>query len=113
MPDEPESNVQRVEFGKTGDDGTPPSLLIGPFTEWRVVVEGHVIPRLTGFHDGDKIALVVDGRFSASFEPEDAHQAAWLIAQALAIGEGYAWLGATSKDQPFAPIAGELKAPPT
>lgn len=80
-----------------------PDLLIGPFKEWRVQVEGRIIPNLTGFHDGDKIALVVDKRFSASFAPDDARQAAWLIAQALAIGAGYPSLGATSKDIPFAP----------
>jgi hypothetical protein len=85
-----------------------PDLLVGPFQERRVQVEGRVIPRLTGFHDGDKIALVVDHRFSASFAPDDARQAAWLIAQALAIGEGYAWLGADSKDQPFAPKAMQI-----
>ena len=81
-----------------------PPLLIGPFQEWRVVVEGRIIPRLTGFHDGDKIALVVDHRFSASFAPEDARQAAWLISQALAIGEGYTHLGAETKGYCFAPL---------
>jgi hypothetical protein len=104
--------VVRIEFGETLHDGTPPSLLIGPFTEYCVVVEGRDIPGLTGYPDGDKIALVVDRRFSASFAPEDAHQAAWLIAQALAIGAGYPWLGATSKNQPFAAQAMELKTPP-
>jgi hypothetical protein len=82
----------------------PEDLLIGPFEEWRVQVEGRIIPRLTGFKDGDKIALVLDGRWSASFNEEDARQAAWLIANALAIGEGYAFLGSANKDQPFAPM---------
>lgn len=81
-----------------------PDLLVGPFQEWRVQVDGRIIPRLTGFHDGDKIALVVDGRFSASFTEDDARQAAWLIAQAMAVGEGYPHLGADSKKQPFAPL---------
>jgi hypothetical protein len=82
----------------------PDDLLIGPFEEWRVQVDGRVIPRLTGFKDGDKIALVVDRRFSASFSEADARQAAWLIANALAIGEGYAFLGSPNKDKPFAPV---------
>lgn len=85
-----------------------PPLLIGPFQEWRVQVEGRIIPRLTGFHDGDKIALVVDHRFSASFSEADARQAAWLIAQALAIGEGYPSLGAATKQRPFAPLGSEI-----
>lgn len=85
-----------------------PELLVGPFKEWRVQVDGRIIPRLTGHKDGDKIALVVDGRFSASFAEDDAHQAAWLIAQAMAISEGYPHLGADEKRQPFAPMGGEL-----
>ena len=89
-----------------------PDLLIGPFQEWRVQVDGRLIPRLTGFKDGDKIGLVVDGRFSASFSVDDAYQAAWLIAQALAIGEGYPHLGAETKGRPFAPIACGLSSLP-
>ena len=85
-----------------------PSLLVGPFQEWRVVVEGRSIPRLTGFHDGNKIALVVDGRYSASFSEADARCAAWLIAQALAIGAGYSNLAAETKDRPFAPQIAEI-----
>ena len=97
-----------TQFPKPVDQ---PPLLIGPFEEWRVQVEGRIIPRLTGFRDGDKITLVVDRRFSATFAKEDAHQAAWLIAQALAIGEGYPSLGATDKRQPFAPIGMSMEAP--
>jgi hypothetical protein len=90
----------------------PPDLLIGPFEEWRVIVEGRIIPKLTGYHDGDKIGLVLDHRFSASFAPDDARQAAWLIANALAIGEGYSHLGALTKEQPFAPIGAQISAAP-
>lgn len=86
----------------------PPELLVGPFEEWRVMVEGRVIPRLTGYREGDKICLVVDRRFVACFSPEDARQAASLIAEALAIGEGYAWLGSENKDRPFAPKGMEM-----
>lgn len=86
----------------------PPELLVGPFTEWRVLVDGRIIPRLTGYHDGDKIALVVDGRFSASFAKDDAYQVAWLIAQAMAVSEGYPHLGAVSKERPFAPMGVQI-----
>lgn len=91
----------------------PIDPLVGPFQEWRVQVDGRIIPRLTGFYDGDKIALVVDKRFSASFAKEDVYQAAWLIAQAMAIGEGYSHLGAMNKDMPFAPIGTQLDSVPT
>lgn len=85
-----------------------PDLLVGPFKTWKVRVEGRIIPGLTGFPDGDKIALVVDGRFSASFSKEDAHSVAWLLANALAVGAGYPWLGAPNKDSPFAPEGHEI-----
>lgn len=89
-----------------------PDLLVGPFQEWRVQVDGRIIPRLTGFRDGDKIALVVDRRFSASFLEDDARQAAWLIAQAMAIGEGYSYLGAPNKERPFATMGVGLDSLP-
>ena len=86
----------------------PPQVLVGPFEIYKVQVDGRIIPRLTGYYEGDKIALVVDGRFSSSFHKEDAYQAAWLIAQALAIGAGYSHLGAENKDYPFAPLGAEI-----
>lgn len=89
-----------------------PPLLVGPFDTYRVVVDGRAIPRLTGFHDGDKIALVLDSRFSASFAEDDARQAAWLIANALAIGEGYPSMNASSKEMPFAPQMHEIELQP-
>lgn len=58
----------------------PPDLLIGPFTSYKVQVDGRIIPRLTGFREGDKIWLVVDDRFAQGFSTnEDAHGAAVLI----------------------------------
>lgn len=78
--------------------------LIGPFETYHVVVEGRVIPRLTGRKVSEyQTALTVDGRFSATFTDDAAGQAAWLIAQALAIGEGFSHLGAEAKSYPFAP----------
>jgi hypothetical protein len=98
-----EDNV--VEFPAAPEQ---PPLLVGPFETYRVQVEGRIIPRLTGRPEGDRVALVVDGRFTASFSKEDAYQAAWLIAQAFAIGDGYAHLGAEQKGRPFAPIGMRL-----
>lgn len=83
----------------------PPPLLVGPFTYYQVVVNGKSIPRLTGrANDDGSVDLVVDRRFSATFPTEDiAHQAASLIAHAMAIGEGYSSMNADTKDKPFAP----------
>lgn len=90
---------------------TPAEFLVGPFSEWRVQIEGRMIPRLTAFKDGDKIGLVVDHRFSHSFAKDDAYQASWLLAQALAIGEGYPHLAANNKERPFASLGMSIEAP--
>lgn len=90
----------------------PPELLIGPFTSYKVQVDGRIIPRLTGFREGDKIWLTVDDRFTQPFSTfKDAHSAAVLIAQAMAIAEGYSHLGAPNKDMPFAPIGHSIGKP--
>ncbi len=100
-------------MGDVTEFPTPPKKekaewLIGPFEEYRVMVQGRVIPKLTAYKDGDKVGLVVDQRFSASFSEDQAWQVAWLLANALAIGAGYPHLGAESKDQPFAPLGTKL-----
>ena len=78
-----------VEFPKDVGPEQPP-LLVGPFEKYKVQVEGRIIPRLTGWPcENGNIRLIVDGRFMAEFTPDAARDAAWLIAQALAIGEGY------------------------
>lgn len=87
----------------------PPDLLVGPFQEWRVVVDGREIPRLTGFREGDDLTcLVLDHRFAVSVPNELARGVAYVLANALAIGAGYSHLGATSRDMPFAPICSEI-----
>ena len=88
-------------------------LPVGPFQVFKVIVEGRAIPGLTGSKRSEyETELTVDGRFSAVFTDASAKQAAWLIAQALAIGEGYSHLGAMNKDQPFAPLCGQLDSVP-
>lgn len=86
-------------------------LLVGPFTEYRVLVEGRIVPKLTGHPDqtfGDGISLVVDNRFSIWVEKERAPDVAWLIAQAMAVTAGYSHFAADEKAGPFARIACEV-----
>lgn len=91
------------------DDPTPirparPELLIGPFEAYKVVVEGRAIPNMTGFKEGDKTFLILDNRLSIGVPHDLAPTVAWFAANAMAIGQGYTHLGATSKDaSPFAP----------
>lgn len=81
------------------------SLLVGPFEQYKVQVEGRIIPGLTGHPQEDgRVTLIVDGRFAVDFPKEVASQAAWLLANALAVGAGYTHLGAANKGQPFAPV---------
>ena len=82
-----------------------PEILIGPFEEYRVVVDGRKIPKLTGHREADgKIWLTVDHRLTSYFSTEeDAYQAAILAANAMAVGAGYPFYGADNKEMPFAP----------
>jgi hypothetical protein len=88
----------------------PPALLVGPFEEWRVLVQGRVVPNLTGHkYDDGRVALTVDRRFGADFPNEEiASQAAWLIANAMAVSAGYPSMEAENKDRPFAPKGMEI-----
>ena len=95
-----------LEFPKP--DG-PPEFIIGPFEEYRVVIEGRLIPKLTAFREGDDICLVLDNRLSISVPKSRAYDIAWLVANALAIGAGYACITSDEKIKPFAPNCGELK----
>lgn len=78
---------------------------IGPFHEWRVSFDGRMIPLLSGKQTPDgRVHLCLDHRFGAEFSThEDAHQAVYLIANAMAIGAGYPSMYAETKDRPFAP----------
>jgi hypothetical protein len=86
----------------------PPELLYGPFEEYRVVVDGRSIPKLTGRENGDTVDFTLDHRFGLTVPKELAHQVAWFVANAMAIGAGYSHLGAESKQKPFAPRIGQL-----
>ena len=82
-----------------------PDLLIGPFEKWEVVVDGRKMPLLSGFKEGEKYWLVVDSRFACGpFEEGQAHQAARLAGECMAITSGYPNLRADDKTQPFAPF---------
>lgn len=70
------------------DQPPRPEFLVGPFTYYQVVVDGRAIPGLTGFkRDDGSYSLIVDRRFGGDFPDEEtARQAAYLIANAMAIG---------------------------
>ena len=81
----------------------PLDPLLGPFSYNAVIVEGCKIPLLTGIRDDEgNVSIIVDERFSVTFPPDLAYQAAWLLAQAIAVASGYSHFGAETKDMPFA-----------
>lgn len=78
----------------------------------RVIIEGRLIPQLRAMGEGDEVSIILDGRLSISVPKALGRQVAWLVANAIAIGQGYSHLGAESKDQPFAPQVMGLDALP-
>lgn len=73
-----------------------------------VIVDGRAIPRLRMLRKGDMVSFTLDGRFGLDVPKEHATSVAWFVANAMAIGEGYPWLGAESKSRPFAPKCMEI-----
>ena len=70
---------------------------------YTAVVEGKEIPQLMVYERVEKeITILLDRRFAIDVPREISHSVCWMIANALAIGEGYPFLGAKTKDKPFA-----------
>lgn len=99
---------------KLPDPPKPPEWIVGPFEEWRVVIEGREIPRLQARRFQARpgmVSFLLDRRFGLDVPEEYAYQVAHYIANAMAIGAGYPWLGAEAKSTPFAPQVREIKGP--
>ena len=78
----------------------------------QVIIEGRAIPRLRMIDRQAEIDLILDGRFILPVPRELAHVVAWFVANALAIGEGYPFLGALTKERPFAPLCTRIDGLP-
>jgi hypothetical protein len=84
-----------------------------PFSEPdQVIIEGRFIPKLGARDEGDEVCIILDGRFAINGPKELGSTVAWLVANALAIGEGYSHLGAETKERPFAPIGTQIGEQP-
>lgn len=88
-----------------------PEFMIGPFEEYRVVIEGRKIPFLTVFKDADGVNLVIDHRLSIAVPEDRAYDICWLLANAMAVAQGYACLSSESKDRCFAPQCSQIELP--
>jgi len=79
-------------------EGKPPVMgfeSIGPFSVWKISVDGYRVPKLTGRVDEETgmLHLCLDERWGIEIPKQYAIQVCWLIANALAIGEGYSCFG--------------------
>jgi len=85
--------------------------IVGPIETYNVKVDGRLIPRLTASPvDETRVELILDGRWSITLNKWDFRPVASMVANALAIGEGYSHLGASNKDMPFAPQVCDLSS---
>jgi len=100
------SNV--TDFPARQVEGDDPLEFLFAYHEMdRVLIDGHAIDHLRGKRalDGSTVTFLLDGRFMLEVPNEVARDVAGFVANALAIGAGYPWYGAKSKDRPFAPTA--------
>lgn len=76
---------------------------VGPFSVWKLKLDGYRVPMLTGREDENGMFhLCLDERFGIEIPKQHAHQVVWLIANALAIGAGYSCFGEGSQiSNPF------------
>ena len=91
-----------IQFPEKANDVVPE--MIGPQAVGNsVVIDGRIIPNMMCIDRGKEIEFILDSRFSYTFPRELSYLAAAFAAQAMAIGAGYPFLGAESREMPFAP----------
>lgn len=80
------------------EDGTKGLESVGPFSVWKIKLDGYAVPFVTGRED-DKgmFHLCLDERFGIEIPKQYAQSVVWLIANAHAIGAGYSCFGENSQ----------------
>lgn len=79
---------------------------VNPYGYWhKIKVDDRMVPKIWGRKVNEtEYELLLDDRFIYSFSSfQDCKMAATISANAMAIGEGYPWMGASKKERPFAP----------
>lgn len=66
-----------------------------PRTQHEVTIDGYACPQIEAREtpDGKHCLITLDGRFGATILADEAEQVLWLLANALAIGEGFSCHG--------------------
>lgn len=70
-----------------------------PRTERSVTIDGYECPYIEAHEtaDGRECNIMLDRRFGVTVKADDAQQVIWLLANALAIGEGFSCHGENSR----------------
>ena len=68
-----------------------------------VIIENRLIPHIHMHDRGETITFVLDNRFEIDVPRGLAHNVGWFVSNAMAVASGYPFLGAESKERPFAP----------
>ena len=72
------------------DTGNSPVEIVGPFEEYRVVVNGYRVPYLSARPvTGGKVRLTLDSRISADIKVADMQWLVEFIADCIAVAAGY------------------------
>ena len=83
-------------------DGAEAFELVGPFEEWRVVLEGREVPFLTAWPaNGGVIHLTLDRRYGLDVAVADAERLIPFLADCIAVGMGYACHQRADQDEPI------------
>jgi hypothetical protein len=93
-------------------DSAIEKMLLPPQSERQVIVDGRAIPGLFARRGDRRVVFVLDGRFGCEVPDEYALPVAFALAQALAIGAGYASSNSENRERPFAPMVAEIGEKP-
>lgn len=101
----------------TDDNVTPfpeppglPEWILPPMEVRHIVLEGRLIPKLTAYKREDgSVSLTLDGRYGLDCADDGiAYVTACFVANAMAIGAGFACFTADDKFKPFAPFCNRI-----
>jgi hypothetical protein len=91
-----EENIAALQSGEAETDSNAPKGLeiIGPFSDYRVAVDGYEVSRLRAVRHDGLISMTLDHRFGCDIpDDKNALSVIWFIANLMAIGAGYSRFG--------------------
>ena len=91
--------TRRIEDGTVFEVHKPSRGIeaVGPFEQYRIVVDGYQVPRLTGRLTDGVWHFTFDNRFGCEVPEKHGCEVAWMIANAQAVGAGFSCFGENSQ----------------